>query len=499
LSTKVVYLMHNRVSILGKSTYLLGGTANLSTFSYGSFVGWASPAILELQSDHSAIGGDAITDEDASWIGSLMFIGFLCGTPVYSWLSDRFGRKPAALLTSIPIIVNWLIIIFSETVFLIFIARFIVGISIGGILTIIPIYVGEICEIHVRGTLGTILSVLGNGGILFSYAVGAYSQYHNFAITCLALPILFVVSFMWMPETPIYLLSKGKYKEAKRSLKHLRGSRGPHIYEELNKMSTLLRDIQERTSDSGAIKDLLQNKGSRKALIIGVVISATQMFSGIYAMLSYNGIIFKMSGADLPPHICSIIVGGVLFVAPILSLPLMDRVGRKILLVASLTIMTTCLTLLGVYFYLLEIGTDLSTVGYIPVVCMGIYLLCMGMGLAPINIVLFSEIFLPHVRSISASISTFVMAISSFIVTRFYNDLSNVAGVYGSFWFFAICCLLGTCFSIVCIPETKNRTVESIHAELNGGESSLLPTRNERNLNTISEQCEQEGNLSTIK
>ncbi|KAJ9599663.1 hypothetical protein L9F63_026488, partial [Diploptera punctata] len=151
-------------------------SANLSTFSYGSFVGWASPAILELQSDHSAIGGDPITDEDASWIGSLMFIGFLCGTPVYSWLSDRFGRKPAALLTSIPIIVNWLIIIFSETVFLIFIARFIVGISIGGILTIMPIYVGEISEVHVRGTLGTILSVLGNGGILFSYAVGAYSQ-----------------------------------------------------------------------------------------------------------------------------------------------------------------------------------------------------------------------------------------------------------------------------------------------------------------------------------
>ena len=452
---------------------------------------------MELQDEYPPIGEYPITDEEASWITSLVFLGFLCGTPVFSFLADKLGRKPAALLITVPIIIHWIIIILGGTVYQIFAARFIVGTSIGGVFTIIPIYIGEISEDRLRGSLGTTVSIMSHAGILFSYAVGSYSQYHNFAITCLAVPVLFLISFIWMPETPIYLLNKGKMKEAKRSLRKLRGSKGPCINEELTKMNLLIKEIRERTSEGGVVKDLFSNKGSRKALLIGVVVSVTQMFSGIYVLLSYNATIFKTSGADLPPHICSIIVGGVLLLAPILSCPLMDRAGRKFLLVSSLILMAISEAILGTYFYLLEIGTDLNEVGYVPIVCMGVFLLCLGMGVAPVNMVLFSEIFLPHVRSISASISTFAMAISAFIVTRFYNDLSNAIGIYGSFWFFASCCFLGALFSVISIPETKNRSVQSIHAELNG-ENIREPSNpgTDRNLNTISGQYEAEGKSS---
>ncbi|PSN54585.1 hypothetical protein C0J52_07383 [Blattella germanica] len=456
--------------------YLATIIVNLSSLAYGTFAGWPSPAIFVLQSDNPPIGDEPITDEEASWIGSLLFLGFLCGTPVYSYIADRFGRKPACLLIALPIIINWILIIFGETVFLILVARFIVGLSIAGVFTVVPIYVGEISEVSIRGTLGTVLSIFANFGVVFAYIVGSYTSYRTFAIVLLIIPILFLVTFMWMPETPIYLLKKGEVKKAKLALKMLRGNVEEEIENEITNMTQLLKEIEERDSGSKILKELLFNKGSRRGLAIGVVVSLTQMFSGVYVILSYNAVIFEMANVDIPPEICSIITGSVLFIAPILSCFLMDRAGRKILLISSLTVMTICQIVLGTYFFFLEYGTDLTSVGFIPVLCLCLYLLSLGLGIGPINMVLFSEIFLPHVRSLSASISTFLMSISAFIVTRFYNDLSSVIGVYGSFWFFACCCILGGVYSVLYIPETKNRTIESIYAELNGNESGILPS-----------------------
>ncbi|XP_069687039.1 facilitated trehalose transporter Tret1-like [Periplaneta americana] len=467
--------------------YVAAILVNLASFAYGASVGWPSPMLPILQSDETPLGSVPITEDEASWIGSLMFIGFICGTPIFSFFSDKFGRKIAGLLTAVPAIVSWLLIIFGTDVYYIFAARFIMGLNTGGVLVIVPIYVGEIAEDYIRGTLGTLLSVFANGGILFAYAVGSYTLYYDFAIICLSLPILFLITFLWMPETPIYLLRKGKIKEAKRSLKWLRGGKGEHLTEELTKMSLILKEIDERNNcKSNLIKDLLLDKGSRNALIIGVAVSATQMLAGIFAILSYIASIFQLTGSNIPPHISAMIVGALLFIAPILACPLMDRLGRKILLVSSELIMSMCLTLLGLFFYLLEQGFDLSSVGFIPVLCLGVHLFSAGIGLGPINMILLGEIFLPHLRSTSASISTFVMAFLAFIVARFYNDFSNLVGVYGSYWFFAACCLLGALFSIFFIPETKNRSIDSIYSELSGKESSIIPARKSYNMTNTS-------------
>ncbi|PSN54587.1 hypothetical protein C0J52_07385, partial [Blattella germanica] len=452
-----------------RSQYMAALIVSLTQFLLGNFTGWPSPAIVALQSENPPIGDRPITNEEASWIGSLMFLGFLFGAPLYSYIADKFGRKPACLLIAVPAIVHWILIIFGETVFIILVARFICGISMAGTLTIVPIYIGEISEAKIRGQLGSFMGMFGNAGNLCSYVIGSYVSYHKFAWIMLCFPLLFLISFMWMPETPTYLVKKGELRKAKHSLEFFRKIDDIYINEELAKISLLLNEINKRTSGIGVMKDLFHNKGSRCALIIGIVVTATFIFSGTYVILSYNATIFEMTGANIPSHICSIIVGALSLVTSILVNPLMERAGRKVLLITTLIGMGTCLIVLGFYFYLQQNGTDVSSIGFIPVTSLGLYIICMSGGILPVNHILLSELFLPHVRSTSAGISIFLKALFSFIVTRFYNNLSDAIGVYGSFWFFSVCCFLGVVFAIVYIPETKNRTIESIHAELEGG------------------------------
>jgi SP family facilitated glucose transporter-like MFS transporter 8 len=469
---------------------------NFATFSYGTWVGWPSAAIPKLQSNG---GKNPVTEDDASWIGSLMFVGFLCGTPIFGCISDKFGRKIAGLFIAVPAITSWLIITLCSSIHLIFVARFIIGLSTGGVLLVVPIYVGEISEDSIRGTLGSYLAIFGNIGVLFSYVVGSYTLYHDFAIICLSLPVIFFVTFLWMPETPVYLLRRGKVKQAKRSLEWFRGGKGKDLEEELTKMSLSLREIQERNSYRNLYKDLLLDQGMRRALIIGIVVSATQMLSGIYVILSYTATIFQMTGSDLSPQVSTIIVGSLLAAASILACLLMDRAGRKTLLVSSEIVMAICLTALGAYFYLQGQGFDLTNVGFIPVVCLGLHLFSFGGGIGPVNMVLLSEIFLPHVRSTSASISTFVMAFLAFVVTKFYTDLNNAIGIHGSYWFFAVCCFLGALFSITFVPETKSRNVYSIYAELSGKESSIIPAKKSYDMRNTPKEYNLQGILRSTK
>jgi SP family facilitated glucose transporter-like MFS transporter 8 len=446
---------------------------NLATFSYGTCVGWPTPAIATLQSRETPMGRNSVTEDDASWLRSLMFVGVLCGTPIFSYISDKFGRKIAGLLIALPAIISWLIIILGSSIHFIFIARFINGLSTAGVLLIVPVYVGEICEDSIRGALGTYLSIFANFGVLFSHVVGPYASYYDFAIICLAVPIIFLATFLWMPETPVYLMKKGEVKKAKRSLKWLRGRKQKDFEDELTSMSVLLKKTREKNSSRSSIMNVLLDRGMRRALTIGIVVSTIQILSGPYVILSYKETISKMTGNDLPPIIFSL----VLLCAAILACFLMDRAGRKTLLLSSQIVMGICLTFMGLYFYLRDQGVDLSNVFFIPLVCLGLHLFSFGGGIGPVNMVLLSEIFLPHVRSTSASICTFLMAFLACLVTRFYSYLNSTMGVHGPFWFIAACCFLAALFTVTSIPETKNKNMNWIYAQLSGKECSIIPIK----------------------
>lgn len=439
-------------------------TVNIAAFSSGSVVGWTSPMLPILQSDSSPISGGPISTEHGSWLGSLMCLGGLLATPLYLLISHHSSRKVTGYLVALPFVVSWILIIVAKSIDVLCIARFIGGMGSGGIILFASLYVSETAQDTVRGTLGSYLTLFTNAGVLFAYVIGSYVSYYTFAYTAIAIPVIYVLGLIWLPETPNYLVNRGKYTEAERSLRWLRGKDDKLVELELSKLNSFVKERGERVS----LKQMLCAAGTRRALIIGFVLSANLQFCGLFAVLTYTVNIFQEAGSDLSPNIATILIGALQLSGSCASSLLIDKAGRKILLLISNLCMATCLLIIGGFFFFKNQGSDVSNFGWVPVGSLSVYIVANSLGLAPVTFLMVSEIFEPQVKGRAITIVISFLWFLAFLVGKFYTNLSDVLGIHGCYWAFSACCVLGAIFTVFSVPETRNRSYSSILTELSG-------------------------------
>jgi SP family facilitated glucose transporter-like MFS transporter 8 len=433
-----------------------------------------------LQSDDSPIGGP-ISNEVGSWLGSLMCLGGLIATPLYLFISDRCSRKTTGYLVAVPFIISWILIIVGNSIIILCIARFIGGMGSGAIIVFASLYVSETAQDTIRGALGSYLTLFTNAGVLFAYIVGSHVSYYTFAYTVLLIPILYIVGLIWLPETPNYLVNRGDYTEAERSLRWLRGKNDRLIETELTKLISFVR---ERTG-TPRLKDMLSAAGTRRALIIGIALAANLQFSGIFAVLSYTVNIFQEAGSDLSPNDSTILIGALQLAGSYASSLLIDKAGRKVLLLISNICMAICLAALGGYFYFKYQGADVGKFGWLPVSSLSVYIVAVALGVAPITFLMVSEIFEPQVKGRAITIIISIMWLLTFLIGKFYTNLSDLFGIHGCYWFFSACCVIGAIFTIISVPETKNRSYESILLELKGDDEGKKLNRIRNDVDTL--------------
>ncbi|PSN57527.1 Facilitated trehalose transporter Tret1 [Blattella germanica] len=405
-----------------------------------------------------------ITEEEGSWLASLVFIGAIIASPVFSYISQNYGRKIAGYCTVIPFSISWLLVVFFDSIPLYYISRFLGGFASGGVLAFCPMYIGEIAEDSIRGTLGTVRSMVVNIGAIIFCAVGPLVSLSNMAAICTVVPIIFAVCFLWLPESPMYLMKVGKVEEAKEAMTWLRGGNVVKAEEDIRKLAVVV----EKSNSNVSFKELLSSKGTRRGLVICIVLAVAQQLSGVSAIMSFSVSLFESAGGLVQPTTASIIMTSVQLFGTIIASIFLDIAGRRILLIGSQITMTLSLGTLGTYFYLQELNFDLSSVGFVPMVCAAVYVLSICVGLITVSFVVMAEIFSPESRGLATSITTTIMWFMAFLTTRFYASIVNVIGLYGCYWFFALVCVASNIFTILKIPETKNRSLESILLELNG-------------------------------
>ena len=439
---------------------------NIAPFTYGVSVGWPSSAIPQLSSVDNPIGIEPITTEDGSWLGGIVCIGALAALPVYSIISERFGRKLANYLIGVPFVIGWFLTYMASSVRVLYVARFIIGLGSGGMLLVTPLYVGEISQDDIRGTLGSFLLLFLNSGMFASYILGAYVSFHAYAVSGVIFSSLYLAANLWLPESPVYLLTKDKHAEALVSLKQLRGDNNQLAEHELEALTRTIAESKETTK--ATIKDVLSSKISRLGLIIGVVLCTNQQFCGIFAVQSYIGNIFQSSGSDLSPEMAAIIVGAIQVVGSSVSSLLMDRAGRKFLIIVSNTFMAFSLVSIGIYFYLKSVEASTDGLNWLPVTALSIFVLSFALGMGPVPFVMLSEILSPQTKGLITWISITSLWLCAFIVGKFFSTISNAVGIHICFWFFALVCIAGTVFHVLILPETKNKSLEVILKELGG-------------------------------
>lgn len=341
------------------------------------------------------------------------------------------------------------------------------GIGKGVAFTVVPMYLGEIAGVQVRGAVSTIFTGLLYSGILFEYCVGPFVSYNTLNVISGTIPIWFFLMFFLLPDSPYYLLMKERQKAARKSLAWFRhvDVDDPDLVKELDQMQ---QTVRKEMAEKGSFKDLIGTAGNRKALTIVMVLSAFQRFGGISPMLAYTAVTLPKTGGYFSPEIYMIFFGINMVIGNFIGTPLIELLGRKPLLIISCG---SCALLTGIttVFYACsgkanDLGVELN---WIPYFCFVAYGITYGIGIGVIPSTFVGELFPTNIKSYASAIAAIFFAIASFAINKVYLLVKIELGTEYMFGFFTICSMFSVAFTVFYVFETKGKTFQEIQNKLN--------------------------------
>ncbi|KAJ8920260.1 hypothetical protein NQ315_011921 [Exocentrus adspersus] len=449
-------------------TLLCVVTVNLLATAGDVTLTWTSPVYPKLYSNDSSVNplGRPITEDEDGWLGSLVNIGAMVGPLPFSVIAERFGRKIGLLCIAVPHIIAYLTMAFAKNIYIFYFGRIFGGLAMGGGYSLLPMYIAEISQDSNRGMMSLTLNIFWAIGNFLPYAVGPFTSIMLFNCFLACIPAAFFVTFLVVGvETPYYLAGIGKMDKAEKSLMKLRCLGKEGVQKELESIKAHLKK-----DDDGHFSDILKRKELRKAFIICIILIVAQESSGSCAITFYLQPIFESAGTNLSADISALIVGVALLISSFIAPFVVDKLGRKLLTVTSCLGMFGSLLMLGIFFYIQD-STAQSTenILWMPIFSLIFFIISFNIGMGCIPWTLCSELFPNNVKQIAASSVSSTCWITTFLITRFFNDMNDHMGRAGTFWFFAATCFASAIFSIIFVPETKGKSFSEIQDMLKYG------------------------------
>ena len=400
-------------------------------------------------------------------IVSLLLVGAVCGALSGGPISDRFGRRTAALLAAIVFGLGALAAAFTPSIGFLLFARFLLGLGVGLASLVVPLYIAEIAPRDTRGALVSLNQLMITVGILVSYLIGvAFTPMEGwrwmFGLAVIPAAILGAGMFL-LPESPRWLFEQGLTERARTVLGRTRSPE--EVEQEIREIEEIKR--QEEQQAQVGYRELLAPY-VRPALIVGVGLAIFQQITGINTVIYYAPTILQSTGFSEGTAIAATSVGvGLVNVGfTVLAVWLIDRVGRKPLLYVGLIGMIVGLFVLGLVFALGTAGSLL--LGVLATLCLALYIASFAISLGPVFWLMISEIYPLNIRGKAMSIASLCNWGFNFIVSLTFLLLVNSLGQTGTFWIYAAIGILAWIFVYLRVPETKGRSLEEIEASFRG-------------------------------
>lgn len=464
----------------------------------GTVYGWTTTSLSRLTSGDSDMPLK-LTDDEVSWIVSLTVIGSMIGPFLGACLADKFGRKRCLMLSSGFFVLGWLIVLFASTVAALYVARVTLGVGVGISYTTNPMYVSEVADVNIRGALGTLIAVNVFTGSLMTCSIGPWVSYRVLASILLAIPIIFTATFVWFPESPHFLVARGRKTEACKSLAFFKGIRDHN--EVKKELSLIVRGLSRSDSHRSHVSSspsqsmeiikhtwlaklrmlLLPNNAKALCIIIGLI--AAQQLSGNFSTMQYMEVLFKKAAVGIDSNLATILVLAVGLISGSLATATVEGAGRRPLLMIST--FGSCLTLviLAIYLMLDNRGIDVTVVNILPVIDVIVFQVAYQIGLGTLPNALIGELFPTEVKGVAGAFVTIFDGVLGFIVSKLYQVIGDSLGSYTVYYFFSASCFLAFLMVLVFVPETKGRTYREIQMLLAGEKpsSSNQENRNDGN------------------
>ncbi len=437
--------------------YLATAISALGGMLFGYDIGVISGAILFIKKEFSLSSGME------EIVVSAVLLGSLIGAAAGGVLSDKLGRRKLLLVTAIIFTVGAIGAALSTGVVVLIMARIVAGAAIGIASFVAPLYISEIAPVKIRGKLVSVNQVALTSGIVISYLVDyafADSGSWRWMFAMAAVPaIAFGIGLLFIPDSPRWLSSVGKDEEA---LKVLKAIRIP------SEVDNELKDIQHSISQQKGNWSELLSPLLRPAMIVGIGLAIAQQITGINTVIYYAPTIFKFAGLTSASVaiLASVGVGAINLLFTLIAMQLIDRVGRRPLLLISLSGMTVSLFVLGLAFHLPQLSGSL---GWIAIISLMVYVGSFAVGLGPVFWLVLSEIYPLRIRGRAMSLGTIANWGANLVVALTFLSLTDILGKPGTFWLFGAITIGSWFFAYFLVPETKGKTLEEIEAHWRQG------------------------------
>jgi SP family galactose:H+ symporter-like MFS transporter len=436
---------------------LLVGIAALGGLLFGYDTGVISGALLFIRTEFD------LSPTMQGLVAGIALVGAAVGAAFAGSLSDRFGRRLVLLVTGIVFVAGALIAALASSTSILLVGRVVVGVGIGFASMLTPLYLAEMAPARNRGALVSLNQFAITCGILVSYIVGylfAQEGQWRWMLALGALPgAILAAGMLVLPETPRWLAGHGHMSEAEAILRRLHGGTS-EVEAELVELRTDLRR-EGRLAGWGE----LLNPVVRGPLIIGVGLAIFQQITGINTVIYFAPVIFQAAGISSASSaiLATAGVGVVNVLMTVVAIQLIDKVGRRGLLLTGLLGMAICLVLLGLGF---AIGGTSAALGWLTAVSLASYVGFFAIGMGPVFWLLISEIFPLYVRGRGMGVATIANWGSNLLVTVTFLELIVVLGRPGTFFLYAALTAVAYVFTWSQVMETKGLSLEAIEAEL---------------------------------
>ncbi|XP_018395465.1 PREDICTED: facilitated trehalose transporter Tret1-like [Cyphomyrmex costatus] len=466
--------------------YLTAFNCSIMSLCIGAIIGWDSPSIVKLMAPESSI---SVTVSNVSTLVAMVAIGHILGPIINQLIVDRIGRKKTILFSGMSSTVCWglitiatniwldlkfkyfkyivnINIIYSISFAVLYVAKLMGGLCLGQYMCVFTMYIGEIASPSTRGAGGAANTITFNLGILGMFIVAPYLSISTAAAIWLTVSIGFTIAFCFMMESPYYLAMKGKMDEAEEALEKLRGKMD--VSEELQVIVESLCDEKQRRT--GGIRLLLTERASCRAFIIINLITITHHIGGFFMIIAYGQLLFKSAQLEIvSDHTANVVIGVVQVVSATITIFLVDKLGRKPLILFSGLIAAASNFVIGVFFYAKDyLNADMSAYSAVLLIAAMLLVFAFNCGLLPMQMIMMSEMFATEIKALATCLLAVTSGCFSVIAAKAYI-LVAVTWNYGhSVPYLAFFVIVTVCTALILrlSPETKGKTFVQIQKEL---------------------------------
>jgi sugar porter (SP) family MFS transporter len=440
--------------------------AALGGLLFGYDTGVISGALLYIKKDLHA--GDLAQ----SWIVAGLLVGAVFGALAGGRLADLISRRWTLLISGVVYVAAALAAAFAQSSGQLVAARMVLGLAVGAASAVVPLYIAEHTPPKIRGGTVSYNQLMVTIGILVAYlvdfALRNTASNWRWMLGLGALPGVFlVIGMLLVPYSPRWLMQRGRRDEAREVLRRTRT--GDDYEGELAEIESVLSEERH-----GRIRALLR-PSLRPALVIGIGLAVIQQIVGVNTVVYFSPTILTYTGLHANDAIAQALSVGITNVVfTVIAVLLLDRVGRRALLIVGTAGLTVALATLAAFFAF----HWQDSAPWVALVALVLFMASFAIGLGPVFWLMISEIFPLSVRGSAMAVCSVFNWVANFFVSYYFLQLVDAIGKAWTFSLYAAMGIVGIVFFITKVPETKNRTLEEIEHDL--GAPSSRPSGSPR-------------------